>query len=143
MNGMKTRGKNGLLVLIIILIAMVGCRLYVRQSYLSTIHTRGLITDFHSANDTNVRKLQQKYSVEYIHIRGKYIIGRSNTLLLQNIDLIPFAVKKSRGVLPYSTVQGLEGIEPYVFLHAASLYILFPLVFDDTDDSYLIMKRIL
>lgn len=132
-----------LVTLTTIICLFVSIRLYVLNQYAKIISNTTLIHDFRIAAPEKIAQVAAKHNVEYAQIRGTAVISSTNPLLSSNLELINIARVTHPDVMTFSTEQYLQLIEPHVILRPPMIFILFPLVFEEKKDSYIVMKKII
>lgn len=133
---------NYLILLICVIGAVIAFQNYIQWRYVETIQTPNLIEDFRKTEEQNLPLLKKKYGIDYAQVRSGKIMEAPG-INLPHIDLFTVSLVKNPLVLQNSTRESLLLTRPYVFRSLFSLYILFPLVFPEKKDGFLIIKKIL
>lgn len=130
-------------IIIFFTLGVLSFRKYTQSEYLATINSTSLIQDFKNVSTNNLAQIKSKHNIDYIHINNDRIISYSNSFFNESIEIIPIIRKRSPNVMAFSTEQYLRSIEPLVVLRSSSLYLIFPLVFEGSEDSFILIKKII
>jgi len=131
-----------LLILLAIFTSNLLFRFYTKAQYKALINNSSLIASFVSANENKISEIAAKNKLSYEKIINGQVVYKSNNDL-PTLMTIPVKQKNSPDVIRQELSQSLIVIEPHVVYIKKSVYLLFPLVSQNSKTSYLVFKKIL
>lgn len=141
---MKKEKKHQFNLFIIILIGVVVLltfEYYIQMRYKALVTTPSMIEDFRTKEGVDLISLKKKYNIDYAKIHNEKITETS-AISLPRIDLLSISLEQNPIVLRSSLENSLLSVRPYVFSRFFSLYILFPLIYPNRPDGFLIIQKI-
>lgn len=121
---------------------IIAFQSYIQSRYITLIKTPHLIEDFKTTKEQDLPLLKEKYRIDYARVRSGKIIELPK-IDLPHMDLLTVSLVTNSSILQNSVRDSLLLTRPYIFRSSYSLYILFPLVFPEKKDGFLIIKKIL
>lgn len=130
-----------MLALIFLGAVIVTFQFYLQNRYLSLVQEPHFIEDFMRSDEMTRPLLKDKYDIDYAVLRSGRIVQMPD-VRLPHLELSTVSLMKNPLVLQNTTQENLMKVRPYVFRNIFSFYLLFPLVFPEKEEAFLIIKKI-
>lgn len=140
----SAQSSDVLFIVFMLLVVLSVNRVFnyiVIQQYKTLIDQKGLIETFHIGNVTAIQQFQKQYHLEYEVVRRENILKKTNPAL-PDINPIIIQTKPEPDVISNSIRNNLKQIRPKITINSLGLFIVFPLVFQDKTDQYIVFNRL-